>query len=189
MKRAVFVHGKTKITQEIKAVVPLAEYRLLAETHNAMEALRMIHRALPDLIVMGWNLTGLSGADFLQTLMDQRLCPVIVVLGEEEYNLYNDVIQAGAELLLYPFRAIDVLIAIKGAEYRFDRENQYNAKLNGLEQELKTRRLVYQAVLRIIKECGMDEETAYACLRSQAMTTRKNIRSVAQQVIQGMWLP
>lgn len=181
--------GKPQIVQEIKTILPLADYGVLAVNNNGMEALRLIHRSQPDLIIMSWTINGLNPADFLQTLTMQRLCPVIVVLSEDEHQKFSEVIQSDAEVVFYPVRAIDMLAVIAAAEYRFNRANEYRQQVQRLEEELKTRKLIYQAVLRLIQQLKFDEETAYASLRRQAMYMRKSIRAIALEVIQGIWLP
>ena len=171
-------------------MLPLANYQVLATTDNGMEALRLIHRFEPDLIIMGWNLRGLSSSEVLQNLTDQHLCPIIVVLTQEEHHVLSQVINEDAHhVLLYPWRVHEMVAGIQMAEHRYVRESENIQQIQKLEEELKTRKLVFQAMLSLIQQLGYTEQSAYAALRKQAMTTRKSIRGIAQDILKGVWLP
>ena len=190
MKRVILVLNNEQIKQEIKSILALADYQVLATVSNGMEALRLVHRLEPDLIIMNWNLRELGAQDFLQSLIDSRICPVIVILTVNEQHQLDTVIKSDAhQVVLYPLRAMDMLAAILTAEHRFRRENEQIARFHRLEEELKTRKLIYQAVLYLIQHHAFDEQTAYTSMRQQAMTTRKSMRAIAQAVITGQWQP
>lgn len=190
MKRAILVSEKASLNQEIKSMLPLADYQVLASTDNGMEALRLIHRFEPDLIIMGWNLRGLSSTEVLQNLTVQHLCPIIVVLTQEEHHVLSEVINEDAHhVLLYPWRVHEMVAGIHLAEHRYTRETESIQQIQRLEEELKTRKFIFQAMLSLIQQRGFTEQSAYAALRKQAMTTRKSIRGTAQDVLKGVWLP
>lgn len=190
MKRAILVSGKASLNQEIKSMLPLANYQVLATADNGMEALRLTHRFEPDLIIMGWNLRGLSSSEVLQNLIVQHLCPVIVVLTQEEHHVLSEVINEDAHhVILYPWRVPEMVAAIQLAEHRYTRESENSQQIQRLEEELKTRKFIFQAMLSLIQQRGFTEQSAYAALRRQAMSTRKSLRGVAQDVLKGLWLP
>lgn len=190
MKRAILVSEKASLNQEIKSMLPMADYQILATTDNGMEALRLTHRFEPDLIIMGWNLRGLSSSEVLQNLVDQHLCPIIVVLTQEEQHVLTEVINEDAHnVLLYPWRVHELVAAILIAEHRYTRETENSQQIQKLEEELKTRKFIFQAMLSLIQQRGFTEQSAYAALRKQAMSTRKSLRMVAQDVLKGSWVP
>lgn len=171
-------------------MLPLANYQILSTTDNGMEALRLAHRFEPDLIIMGWNLRGLSSSEVLQNLIVQHLCPIIVVLTQEEHHVMLEAIDADAHhVIIYPCSMLEMAAAIQLAEHRYARETEYTQQIQRLEEELKTRKTIFQAMLSLIQQRGYSEQAAYAALRSKAMSTRKSIRAVSQDVIKGLWLP
>ena len=190
MKRAILVSGKAPLNLEIKAMLPLVDYQILATTDNGMEALRFAHRFEPDLIIMGWDLRGLNSSEVLQNLIGQHLCPIIVVLTQEEQHVLSEVIEADAHnVIFYPWRALEMAAAIQLAEHRFTRETENSQQIQRLEEELKTRKIIFQAMLSLIQLRGYAEQAAYTALRNQAMSTRKSMRAVAQDVLKGLWIP
>ena len=190
MKRAILVSDNPALNLEIKVVLPLVSYQIIATTDNGMEALRFAHRFEPDLIIMGWNLRGLNSSEVLQNLVEQHLCPIIVVLTQEEHHVLPEVIEADAHhVIQYPCRALDMATAIQLAEHRFVRESEHSQQVQRLEEELKTRKVIFQAMLSLIQQRGFSEQVAYAAIRTQAMVTRKSMRAVAHDVLKGVWLP
>lgn len=190
MKRAILVSGKDLLNQELKSMLTLTNYQVLATADNGMEALRLIHRFEPDLIIMGWKLRGLSSSEVLQTLIAQHLCPIIVVLTLEEYHVLSEVINEDAHhVILYPCRVQDMDAAIQLVERRYTRESEYSQQIKRLEGDLITRKFIFQAMLFLIQQRGFTEQSAYATLRKQAMSTRRSLRGVAQDVLKGIWLP
>lgn len=190
MKRAILVSGKAPLNLEIKAMLPLVSYQLLATTDNGMEALRFAHRFEPDLIIMGWDLRGLNSSEVLQNLVGQHLCPIMVVLAQEEQHVLYEVIDADAHnVIFYPWRALEIAAAIQLAEHNYIRESSNLKKIQNLEEELKTRKIIFQAMLSLIQLGRYSEQAAYTALRNQAMSTRRSMRAVAQDVIKGFWIP
>jgi two-component system, response regulator PdtaR len=190
MKRAILVSGKASLNQEIKSMLPLANYQLLATTDNGMEALRYIHRFEPDLVIMGWNLRGLSSSEVLQNLVLQHLCAIVVVLTQEEHFVLPEVIEADAHhVMVYPWRVLEMVAGIQMAEHRFQRESEHIQQLQRLEEDLKTRKIIFQAMLSIIQQLGIPEQEAYKMLRNHAMESRRSLRTVAQDLIKGVWFP
>lgn len=190
MKRAILASANAQLILDVKAMLPLLRFNLMTTTDNGMEALRYAHRFEPDLIIMGWDLRGLNSSEVLQNLIGQHLCPIIVILAQEEQHVLSEVIAADVhQVILYPLRALDMAAAIQIAEQRFKREAENYQKIQRLEEDLKTRKLIFQAMLSLIHLRSYSEEAAYAALRNQAMSTRKSLRAVAQDVIKGYWIP
>jgi len=190
VKRAILLMGKNQMFLEIKSILPFADYQVLTGTDNGMEGLRMATRYEPNLIIVGWNLTGLQTWDLVSSLVHKNLCPVIIILAPEEHELARQAIQTGAHhVLLYPFSAPDLVAGILQAEHHYQQEVTHLVQVQRLEDELKSRQLIYQAIFKLIKENGCDEETAYTLLRRQSMTTRKSLENIALALIKGTWIP
>lgn len=189
MKRAVLI-GNSRQISELKTIMPLANYQAIATTSNGIEGLRLFHRFEPDLVIMTWNVLGLSAFDLLQSIITQRICPVIVIISQEDTNALPEIIKLNAHyVLLQPLRAFDLIAAVLYSEQRF-LEEQKNLKITThLEKELKVRKIHYQALLTLIEKKGYDENTAYRVMQQYAMSKHKTMYSVAMEVLKGNWLP
>lgn len=174
---------------DLNPILPLAGYQAIAKTENGIEGLRMAQRIEPDLILTGWDIKGLSALDLIQNLVHAHICPVILILEDRNYNNLLLAIKTNVHhIITVPLRAVDVISGIMQAEYRFNKECEYLRNIRLLRDEVKTRKLIYQAILTLIP-MGYTEETAYAAMRKRAMSTRKTICSVADDILKGKWKP
>lgn len=188
MKRAILI-AKEKLLNDLHPVLAIANYQAIAKTDNGIEALRMAQRVDPDLIICGWDIDGLNPLDLLQNLIHAHICPVILVLEDKEYSYLHLAVESNVHYIVTaPIRAADVVTAIVQAEQKFNIERKHMDEIRRLNDEIKTRKIIFQAVLKLVSS-GMDEETAYSAIRSQAMTSRKTIKAVAIEVIKGLWKP
>lgn len=189
MKRALLI-GKPREIAELKNIIPLADYQAIGTSTHGIEALRLLHRLEPEMVIMSWNISGLSAFDLLQNILSQRLCPVIVVISQEHTSVLSSIIQLNAHyVLVQPLRAFDLITAILYAEHRFSEEQATAHSLSRLESELKTRKIQYQALLTVILKTGLDEKTAYRKIQQYAMSKRKTLYSVSVEILKGNWLP
>jgi len=188
MKRAILIQ-KEKLYNEVHPILPLANYQVISRTQNGIDALRMAQRVEPDLILCGWDISGLSPLDLVQNLVHSNICPIILILDEKEHIHLQLALKTNVHhILMAPVRAIDVISGIMQAEYRFNLEALRNKEKDKLNDELKTRKILYQAILCLVSS-GLSEEAAYTAIRTQAMTSRKTMRHVSNQVIKGLWRP
>lgn len=189
MKRALLI-GDPRQISELKAIIPLANYQAIAATSNGIDALRLLHRFKPELVIMTWNVLGVSAFDLLQNILAQQLCPVIVTISQEDTNALPEIIKSNAHyVLIQPLRAFELIAAVLCTEQRFLQEQETQKKITHLEDELKARKVHYQALLTVIQKTGYDEKTAYRKIQQYAMTERKTLLSVAMEILKGNWLP
>lgn len=188
MKRAIVI-AREKIINDINAVLPVTNYQAISKTDNGIDALRMSQRVKPDLIICGWDISGLSPLDLMHNLVHAHICPLILILEEKEYTNLNLAVKTNPHhILTAPIRAVDLISAIAQAEHRFNLERQQMEETRRLNDEIKSRKIIFQAVL-ILVSAGMDEEAAYTSIRTQAMSSRKTVKAVAVEVIKGLWKP
>ncbi|AHF06914.1 ANTAR domain-containing response regulator [Desulfitobacterium metallireducens] len=189
MKRALII-GNSRQISELKTIIPLADYQAIATTSNGIEGLRLLHRFEPDLVIMTWNILGLSTFDLLQNIVSQRLCPVMVVISQEDISALPEIVKLNPHyVLVQPLRAFDLITGVLYIEHLFLQEQETLKKITRLENDLKLRKVHYQALLMLIQEKGYDEKTAYRKMQQYAMSKRKTLYSVAMEIIKGNWLP
>ncbi len=188
MKRAILIL-KDKLAHELSPILPLANYQVISVQNNGIEALRMAQRLEPDLIICGWDVGGLASSDLIQNLVHSRLCPVILILDEKNFSHLHLAVKSNVHhICTTPIRAMDILAGITQAEYRYQAEAEGKREINKLREEIKTRKILYQAICKLITT-GLSEEAAYSAIRSQAMVSRKTISAIATDVLKGVWSP
>lgn len=188
MNRA-FLILKEKLVQEINPILPIVNYQTISKTENGIDALRIAQRFEPNLIICGWDIQGISALDLVQNLIQSRICPVILIMEQKDLHSLNYAVKTGVhQIIAAPIRAVDVIAGVVQAEYNYHTEQNHKDELQKLNDEVKTRKILYQAILKLIP-LGFEEEAAYALIRKQAMATRKSIRTISTDIVKGLWLP
>jgi AmiR/NasT family two-component response regulator len=112
--------------------------------------------------------------------------PVIAVIGNEAPSRLARVVCRRCDShILKPVRSSGifpaVLLAVNGHQQRRRTERE----IGTLRQRLAGRRMVMKAVLRLMAELEIDEETAYEGLRREAMDRRLPIEDLARERLGG----
>jgi response regulator NasT len=107
---------------------------------------------------------------------------------KDQHSLHYAVKTGVHKIIAAPIRAVEVITGVVQAEYNYHTEQQNKDEIQKLNDEVNTRKILYQAILKLIP-LGFEEEAAYALIRKQAMTTRKSIRAVSTDIVKGLWIP
>ncbi|MCA0375250.1 MAG: response regulator transcription factor [Gemmatimonadetes bacterium] len=100
-----------------------ARYEVVAEARSGEDALEVIAREHPDLVLLDLNLPGIDGLETLRRLRAQgRTCRVLIVSMHDEHHLVGEALRNGADGYLLKdsmdeelFHAIEVLL--RGQRY------------------------------------------------------------------------
>lgn len=115
--KVLIVDDAAQTRQSIKAMLGVEpEISVIGEAQNGAEAVDMVARLRPDLVLMDINMPGMDGIQATAEMM--RACPTNVVMisveGDKEY--FRKAMQAGArDYLMKPFSTDDLLHAVHRA--------------------------------------------------------------------------
>lgn len=112
--RVVIVDDDDEIRELLLRTLPTDGFELL-EARDGREALELLSRETPDLILLDWNMPNASGGDVLAELARRQLdVPVIVLTANDDARLRQVAETHGADLFLAkPFSPIELLRAIE----------------------------------------------------------------------------
>ena len=140
--------------------------------------------AIPDLLIVdadqGWHgLLPWHEADGVP-------CPLIVLLGSEAPSRIEWALDVGAgAVLAKPINTAAIYPALVMAHARHAERIKTREKILHLEERLRLRPVVNGAVGLLMKIRNIDEATAYAALRSEAMRKRCAVEIVAADFLAG----
>jgi len=112
--RVVIVDDDDEIRELLLRTLPIDGFELL-EARDGREALALIARETPDLVLLDWNMPNASGGDVLAELARRKLdVPVIVLTANDDPRLRQVAETHGADVFLAkPFSPIELLRAIE----------------------------------------------------------------------------
>ncbi len=109
--------------------------------------------------------------------------PLIALMGSEAPGRLEWVLAQGiAAHLVKPIQATGVFSALVIAQHSFERDSQRAREASALAERQRRRpdatKTVSTAVAALMRLAGLEEEAAYACLRSAAMQRRVSIEEL-----------
>jgi len=176
---------KTLIVEDEKwtrdALVGLIDWerhgiRLCPAAANGEEALALIERELPDILLTDIRMPGMSGLELIDRAKGIREdLEAIVVSGYDDFAYVQQALRLGVcDYLLKPFRAEDVVRVLEEAKRRIEekrrqrhelddirarwRTNVFAVKSHVLSQWARYPKGVMEDRARVIAECGMAVE-------------------------------
>lgn len=188
--RVVIAEDEAIIRMDLREILEEEEYEVVGECGRGDDAVAMVRDLRPDVAVFDVKMPGLDGIAAARELVDDRVCPVVLLTAFSQRELIEEARDAGVmAYLVKPFQREDLVPAIELARGRFAELKALFDQTETLEEQLAVRRLVDRARGRLIDEHSMSESAAFEFLQRTAMNSRVSLRSVAESVIAGDLTP
>lgn len=112
--------------------------------------------------------------------------PLIAMMGSEtperiKWCLANGV----SSFLVKPVRSSGTYLALMQVEHRFAELKRINTQINELRERVKSRRIVFKALLQIMHAFKLNEDQAFEKLRSVSMHQQVSIEALAVSIVCG----
>jgi response regulator NasT len=154
------------------------------------EALELVDRADPQLIVMDICLPGISGIEAARRILAERQVPLIFLTAFDQGDALGEAITLGGmTYLLKPITVKQLIPTVQNALARASDLNALRQTKHHLGRALQQSREVSMAVGMLIERHGVSAEEAFEVLRRHARDTRRNMADVARDVISGLQHP
>ncbi len=109
----------------------------------------------------------------------------LIVLLPQTMTVLGDALAAAAPhaVLARPFTSNAVLASLTVARTQFRYEQRLLKKIERLEENLRSMRVVERAKAMLMSSRGLSDEDAYKYIRSQAMARRTSVSSLAAAIV------
>lgn len=116
--------------------------------------------------------------------------PVIALIGTETPSRLKWLLDLQpASFLVKPLRSAGLYTALVVAFDRAQRKSDEAAHIRKLEDRIRSRRVVFTAVLRMMRGHALSEEDAFALIRQTAMRHRMTIEQLSAEIIAAGGMP
>jgi YesN/AraC family two-component response regulator len=102
-KLKVFIADDSRIIQEhlVTLLDELAGIEIVGQAENVVEAISAIRKLKPDVVILDIRMPGGSGLDVLQTIKQDEVAPIVIILTNYPYPAYRQkCLQVGADFFL-----------------------------------------------------------------------------------------
>lgn len=118
--------------------------------------------------------------------MDPPQKPTIALIGSEAPSRLQALLaRQPSAYLLKPIRPNGIYASMMIAVHQFTLMDAVRRRLASAEERLRSRRLVFSALLQIMKQFGVDERRAFSMLQRSAMSQRITIEALSAMLISG----
>jgi response regulator NasT len=188
--RVVIAEDEAIIRLDLKEILEEEGYEVVGETGRGDEAVTLVREHTPDLVILDIRMPGMDGLAAAREISADGDSAVLVLTAFSQRNLIEEARDAGAlAYLIKPFNKTELVPAIEVALGRFAEMKAIKAEYESVVDQLETRRVVDRAKGVLMDECGLKETDAWSFVQKTAMSQRKTMREIAQQVIDGELRP
>ncbi len=193
MTTVVIAEDEAIVRLDLRELLADEGYEVVGETGRGDEAVDLVRRHRPDLVILDIKMPGMDGLTAAHAINAERKTAVLILTAFSQRDLIEQARDAGAlAYLVKPFQKEELLPAIEVALARFNEMvalEAENASLSddkrGLEEQLETRRWIDRAKGKLMDDHGMREGDAFSFIQQTAMNTRATMREVAKGVVEG----
>lgn len=183
--RIVIVDDEPITRMDLEMMLTSNGFDVVGQAGNGFDAIEVCKQVLPDIVLMDIRMPTVDGLKASEVIKREKYAKEIIILSafsEKDYvdaamdnSIYAYVVKPVIEKNLIPL--------IQLANNRSSELDSLNTKVEQLEDEIRTRRVVEKAKGYIMKEKNMDEKEAYNHIRSLSMNKRCTMSEIADAII------
>ncbi|MCW2500997.1 MAG: response regulator receiver and domain protein [Frankiales bacterium] len=178
------------IRLDLKEMLEEEGYAVVGEAGDGQTAVRLATELRPDLVILDVKMPVLDGISAAEQVVTARIAPVVILTAFSDRDLVERAREAGAmAYLVKPFQKKDLLPTIEMAVSRFAEIVALESEVADLTGRFEARKLVDRAKGVLQTEHGMTEPEAFRWIQRASMDQRRSMRTVAQDVVDGVAVP
>ncbi len=188
--RVVIAEDEAIIRLDLRETLEEEGYEVVGETGRGDTAVDLVRELKPDLAILDIKMPGMDGLGAARLISADRICAILILTAFSQRDVIEQARDAGAlAYLVKPFQKSELVPAIELAIGRHREMAALTAEVAGLEAQLETRKVVDRAKGILMDKHGMRESEAFAFVQKRAMSERRTMKDVADDVIDGRLVP
>ncbi|MEY4437039.1 MAG: hypothetical protein RL100_503 [Actinomycetota bacterium] len=189
-KRTVIVaEDESLIRMDIVETLREHGFEVVAEAADGSEAVDLVNKHRPDLLVMDIKMPNMDGITAAEKLIDSKT-PIVLLTAFSQKELVDRASEAGAmAYVVKPFTPNDLLPAIEIALSRHTQLIALEAEIADLNERFETRKLVDRAKGLLNEKMNLSEPEAFRWIQKASMDRRLSMQEVALTIIDQLGQP
>ncbi|MDR5708769.1 MAG: response regulator [Armatimonadota bacterium] len=173
--RILIADDEPLIRMGVRRILEEAGHEVVGEVASGREALELVDRLQPDLLVLDIRMEPTDGIEVARRVTGR--VPVVFLTAYGDRELLEAAREVGAyAYITKPLVPSELLAAVTLSHQRF-------REVQRAREALEARKVIERAKGILMKRLGLDEEEAYRLLQRRARNQRKTMREVAQAIL------
>lgn len=154
---------------------------------NGELAIETNRKRSPDLIVMDFNMPGLSGIETIEAMGEERKCPVIILTAYSDVNIVKAAVGIGVSAyLVKPVEAERLAPSIEAALVRYREVTALLQQDANVQDIMEKNRIINAAVGIVMERRRLPFDEAFEQLRRHARNERRALKEIAFELVDGL---
>ncbi len=159
-------------------------HEVVGEAGDGEQAVALAKERTPDLCMLDIRMPKMEGIAAAKEIQVLRPTAIIILSAHTETGLGVEAASVGAHaFLVKPFTENQIKPAIEVAMTNFAKSQQLEEQLHRATEAVEHRKLVERAKGILMRQSGLDEESAYLHLQKTARTGNRKLVDVAKAMI------
>ena len=182
--RVLIVDDESLIRMDLRDILESANYEVIGEAANGVDALALCKSLRPDIVVMDVKMPELDGIEAARQIGYQQLAPVVLLTSYSQQDLIDKARDSGVYgYLIKPIREEQLTPTLEMARGRYEDDVKRRGEMEALEKSLEERKLIQRATGILGAMYTIDEEETYSRIRTLSMKKRMSIGEICQLII------
>ena len=188
--RIVVAEDEAIIRMDLRELLQEEGYDVVAECGRGDEAVDLVRTHQPDVALLDIKMPGLDGISAARQISAERLAAVVLVTAFSQRELIEEASDAGVHgYVVKPFERHDLAPAIEVAIARFRAEKELAEQASDAAERLENRKTLDRAKGKLMDGHGLSEQAAFEFIQKTAMTSRRSMKVVADEILAGSLTP
>ena len=182
--RVVIAEDEAIIRLDLRETLESAGYEVVADTGRGDEAVKLVSEYKPEVVILDIKMPGIDGIQVAREIGTTEDTAVVILTAFGQRELIDEAVDAGAlAYLVKPYQQSDLVPAIEIARRRHQEMRELTDQAKTLEDRLKARKVIEKAKGLLIESTSLNEDEAFRFIQTTAMSDRKTMVEVAEEVI------
>ena len=189
-RRVLVAEDEALIRLDLVEMLAEEGYDVVGEAGDGQTAVRLATELRPDVVILDVKMPVLDGIAAAQQIVEERVAPVVLLTAFSQRDLVERAREAGVmAYLVKPFEKADLLPAVEMAVSRFAEVVALEGEVADLKDRLEARTVIDRAKGVLQTRHGLTEPEAFRWIQRTSMDSRRTMRALAQDVLDGAAAP